>query len=164
MTRLSVSDSRAADGDKEFFQMVNFQASSNLPTSGFSSWTGSLTIQGIRQGTGVGTASDSNSGAAAAAILPVAARRDDFTVTSTGAVTYQHGRMFGVRNLRFVSDLRLNAQALLPILNGPRDQEMAAWDNRFDYAIGRTQVRLIALVARVKSPTLLLIGLGWFLL
>ena len=69
-------------------------------------------------------------------------------------MTYQHGRMFGVRNLRFVSDLRLNAQALLPILNGPRDQEMAAWDNRFDYAIGRTQVRLIALVARVKSPTL----------
>jgi hypothetical protein len=151
MMRLSASDSRALDGNEEYFQMVNFQATSNLPTSSFSSWTGSLTIQGIRQG----LRQDVPLGGVPTSSVPLdVMRRKNFDVTSTGSVTYQHTRMFGVRNLRYVSDLRVNAQALLPILNGSREQEMAAWDNRFDYSIGRTQLRVIALMARIKSPTL----------
>jgi hypothetical protein len=75
-----------------------------------------------------------------------------FVTTSGGSLTYQHQRVFGVRRLRFVSDLRLNSQALLPLLGGPQDQETAAWENRLDYSIGRTQLRLNMLIARNSVP------------
>jgi len=75
-----------------------------------------------------------------------------FTINSSGSVTYMHTRFLGVRNLRFTSDVRLNGQALLPVFGGPQDQEVAAWDNRIDYFIGRTQLRVATLIARTKSP------------
>lgn len=126
--RLSGSDSRALDGQQEFFQIINFQASSNLPTSGYSSWTGNLTIQATRQG-GNSTGSDSE---------PVRG----FVTNSGGSISYQNQRFLGNRRLRFGSDLRLNSLALLPLLGGSGDQEAAAWDNRLDYSIGRTQLRV----------------------
>jgi hypothetical protein len=143
MVRLSASDSRSISGRKEMFQMVNLQASSSMPSGGHSYWGGNLTIQAVRQATPT-TITD---------LDPVIAQELDkqnkqFVTTSSGTLTYQHTRPFGVRGLRFASDLRLNSQALLPVLGGPKDQETAAWENRFDYTIGRLQVRLSMLVAR----------------
>ena len=144
--RLSFSDSRALDGKREFFQLVNFQASSNMPTDRYSSWTGNLTIQGVRQGanTTTGNANTPNSQAETLLI-------GGFAVNSGGAISYQNQRVFGVRRLRFTSDLRLNSTALLPLLGSSKDQETAAWDNRFDYSIGRTQLRLAALISRTSA-------------
>jgi hypothetical protein len=147
MIRLSASDSRSVSGRKESFQLINLQASSNLPTGEYSSWTGNLTIQGVRQEyailgntTEFGFSQQNSS------------QEHGFVTTSGGSLTYQHQRIFGIRRLRFVSDLRLNSQALLPLLGGPQDQETAAWENRLDYSIGRTQLRLNMLIARNSAP------------
>ena len=147
MIRLSASDSRSVSGRKESFQLINLQASSNLPTGEYSSWTGNLTIQGVRQEYAIlgntnelGIFQQNSSG------------EEGFVTTSGGSLTYQHQRVFGVRRLRFMSDLRLNSQALLPLLGGPQDQETAAWENRLDYSIGRTQLRLNMLIARNSVP------------
>ncbi|WP_136416688.1 hypothetical protein [Herbaspirillum sp. ST 5-3] len=149
--RLSASDSRSLDGNQDYFQMINFQASSNLSTSANTSWNGSLTVQAVRQGSNqpflvapIGTQP--------AGIYQGTTYDGQFKTTSSGALTYQNQRLFGVRRLRFVSDLRLNSEALLPMLGGPTDQEMAAWENRVDYWIGRTMLRVNTLVARTKVP------------
>lgn len=128
LLRLSASDSRALDGNQEFFQLVNFQASSSLPASSYSSWNGNLTIQAVRQGKKESLSSvDPNRG---------------FVTSSGGSIGYQNQRLFGNRRLRFVSDLRLNSQALLPLFGSGVDQEVMAWDNRLNYSIGRTQLQL----------------------
>jgi hypothetical protein len=151
LMRLSASDSRALDGNQEYFQLINFQASSNLPTSGYTSWSGSLTVQAVRQGGHHIPSFSINNGTLTNNGL-VSATDGKFVTTSSGALTYQNQRFFGVRRLRFVSDLRLNGQALLPLFGGPQDQEMAAWENRWDYAIGRTLLRVNTLIARTKVP------------
>jgi hypothetical protein len=147
--RLSASDSRELGGRREFFQLINLQASSDLPTGQFSSWSGNLTVQAVRQ--------SSNTFVDLGAPVPTTTLANQepkrgYELSSGASLTYQNQRMFGVRRLRFVSDLRLNSQALLPLLGSVRDQETAAWDNRFDYAIGRTQLRLSAIIARNGTP------------
>lgn len=121
---LSASDSRTMDDQNESFQMVNSQISSSIPTGRFSAWSGNLTTQAVRQ--------HSNMSA------------DGVVTTSSGSISYQNQRLFGVRRLRFLSDLRLNSEELLPILGGPQNQETAAWENTLDYSIGRTQFRMSA--------------------
>jgi hypothetical protein len=147
MIRLSASDSRSVSGRKESFQLINLQASSNLPTGEYSSWTGNLTIQGVRQEYAI-LGSTTELGI----FQKNSSQEQGWVTTSGGSLTYQHQRIFGVRRLRFVSDLRLNSQALLPLLGGPQDQETAAWENRLDYSIGRTQLRLNMLIARNSAP------------
>lgn len=150
MVRFSASDSRALGGNQEFFQMFNMQAYSNLPTGAYSSWNGNLTIQAVRQGSAIQLGSlDPNTLDPNSPFNP--ANQRSFVITSNGSLTYQNQRAFGVRRLRFTSDVRLNSQALLPLLAGPKDQETAAWENRFDYIIGRTQLRMSILYARTKG-------------
>lgn len=139
---LSATDSRSLDENREFFQSIGFQASSNVPASYTSSWSGNLTIQAVRQ-----------------SVLQVPGTTGEragpnVSTNSSGSLTYQEQRLFGVRRLRLLSDLRLNGQSLLPLFGGPQDQEMAAWDTRLDYMIGRTQIRLSFLIARTATPVL----------
>ena len=143
LVRLSASDSRALDGNQAFFQLFNLQASSNLATSGYSSWNGNLTIQATRQGKNSPLVANNSS-----------AENDDkgFQTSSSGSISYQHQRLFGYRRLRFASDLRLNSDALLPLFGSDEAQELAAWANSLDYSIGRTQLRLNLLIARTSSP------------
>jgi hypothetical protein len=148
LIRLSLTDSRALDADRAYFQLVNFQASSNLPTSGYSSWTGNLTLQAVRQGRDA---------------VERDAQADASNATSaSGMLSYQTQRFLGVRNLRFGSDLRLNIQSqqsqraflqqsFFSQLESRSDQETAAWINHLDYAIGRTQVRLQLMVSRSNA-------------
>lgn len=139
LVRLSASDSRELDGQEEFFQLVNFQASSNLPTGRFSIWTGNFTIQSTRQGRKPGVSTTEF--------------EKGFVTSSSGSISYQNQRLFGYRRLRFTSDLRLNSDALLPLFGSAADQELAAWDNRVDYAVGRTQLRLNFLISSSSSST-----------
>ena len=143
MVMVNVSDSRSLEGDKQFFQMVNLQVSGNLGFGANSSLSGNLSIQATRQ-------SVSN-------LLPTQigspfANTGDFVTTSNGSISYRNQRLFGVRRLVLTSDLRMNSQALLPMLGGPLDQEMAAWDTRIEYVIGLTTLRANALVARTIVP------------
>lgn len=142
--RLSASDSRSLDGPRDFYQMINFQASSNMATGPNTSWSGNLTVQSVRQGRDP---------------LPSAATGDsvqvpnqDFVTNSSGSINYQNQRTFGVRRLRFSSDLRLNGQSLLPVFGGSKVQELAAWQNSLDYSIGRTQLRLNFLISSSGLP------------
>ena len=147
MLRLSASDARALSGNKEFFQLVNLQATTNLATSNFSTWNGGLTIQAVRQS------------AAFVHFDPLAPNapleqtfNPRWVATSSGSLSYQNQRLFKVARLRFTSDLRLNAQGLLPLLGKARDQETAAWENRLEYAIGRTQLRISVVISRANGP------------
>jgi hypothetical protein len=133
---LSISDSRTLGGG-DAFQMANFQASSNLPSGRYSSWAASLTIQAVRQHIG-----------------PIGRTENPgFTTNSSGSISYQNQRAFGVPRLHFVSDIRLNSQALLPLLNGPEEQATSSWENSLDYGIGRTQLRLNTRVAKIGGKT-----------
>jgi hypothetical protein len=145
--RLSASDSRSLDGRKDFYQLINFQASSNLQTGPNSSWNGNFTIQSTRQGKDPLPVS-----AAASAATSNEVPNQDFVTNSSGSLTYQNQRMFGVRRLRFTSDLRVNGQSLLPIFGSSKSQELAAWENRLEYAIGRTQLRLNFTISSNGTP------------
>ena len=143
LLRLNASDTRALDGNKEFFQLINFQASSNLPTSLYSSWSGNLTAQAVRQGKNTlsGNANPFNT-------QTNTGTDGGFLTSSSGSISYQNQRLFGVRRLHFLSDLRLNGQSLLPIFSSAKERETAAWENRFDYSIGRTVLRLNVMISR----------------
>lgn len=139
--RLSVSDSRAIGGAPQYFQMINLQLSGNIVLSGASSLNGNLTIQGVRQ-----NASDPR-----LAQLGLVQEKG-FKTTSNGSISYRNQRLFGVRQLMLTSSLRMNSQALLPMLGGPLDQEMAAWDTSLDYLIGRLTFRVNTLIAQTTAP------------
>ncbi|MBC7860415.1 MAG: hypothetical protein H7Z39_16900, partial [Burkholderiaceae bacterium] len=144
--QLGANDSRSLGVAREFYQSVNLQLSSNVASGPSSAWAGNLTVQVSRQ-SALNVAKLDPGGQ----VVDAGPR----TVTSTdssGTLSYQQQRLFGLRNLRLASDLRLNAQALLPMFGGPQDQEMAAWDTRFNYMIGRTQLRLTFLLARTATP------------
>lgn len=139
----SASDSRSVDGDKQFFQMLNLQLSGNMSLGGSSTLHGNLSIQATRQSvfnpfltTGFGSRNNDGS----------------FVTTSNGSISYRNARLFGVRRLTFTTDLRMTSQALLPMLGGPLDQEMAAWDTRLEYVLGLTTLRMNTLVARTIMP------------
>lgn len=129
--RLSASDSRAVSGSEDFFQLLNLQASRNENLSRNASWGGNLTIQAVRQSTGA---------------MPVAT----FT-TSSADLSYRHMRVFGVPRLRFASELRIYGDAPLPLLASPEQQETRSWENRLDYSIGRTQLRLSGRLSEINK-------------
>jgi hypothetical protein len=152
MVQLSVSDSRALAGTRAFFQMANLQASSSLPTSGQSSWTGSLTIQAVRQSVNARPEETDPFNPQVNPFGGPSPAGAGFVITSSGAISYQNQRVFGVRRLRFSSDLRLNSDALLPLLGSVKDEQLASWDNRLDYQIGRTQLRLATQISSSRTP------------
>ena len=144
--RLSASDSRAVSGANDFFQLLNLQASRNEGLSRNASWAGNLTIQAVRQKSGIMPAAYYNT--------PVATTTSDTPVTTTTSsadLSYRHQRVFGVPRLRFVSELRIYGDMPMPVFAGPRLQETRSWENRMDYSIGRLQLRLSARVSEVNS-------------
>jgi hypothetical protein len=144
---MNASDSRSLGGPQESFQLINFQVSSNVPAGRFSSFSGSLTVQATRQEAPTFLLTPEQQ------LQPeLYAQRQGFIVTSSGSVSYQHSRVFGVPRLRFMSDLRLNnSQLLQPTLGAPQDMETASWDNNLDYTVGRTIARVNTRVAKLAG-------------
>jgi len=144
---VTASDTRQL-GSGEFFQMVNLQLNSNLVSGAYGTLSGNLTVQAARQ-SGSLLVGDGNDP------LQQLTRRGDKLVTtvSSGALAYHNERLFGVPRLRLTSGLRLNSQALLPLLGREGDQQTAAWDTQLDYRIGLTTLRLALLVARSPLVT-----------
>lgn len=142
---MNASDSRSLGVERDSFQMINFQASSSMPAGRFGSLSGNLTIQAVRQEAPMFLLNQQQQ------LNPTFAPKQGFVLTSSGSLSYMHSRVFGIPRLRFMSDVRLNSQALLPMLGGPQDMETASWDNMLDYAIGRTHMRLNSRVAQLAG-------------
>lgn len=139
LVHLSANDSRAMGGTPYFFQLINLQASLNESLGRNVTWGGNLTVQAARQGT---------------ATTPALT-----TTTSSADLSYRHQRAFNVPRLRFTSELRIFGDSLVPVLATPDQQETRSWENRFDYSIGRLQLRLSARVAEVNKTKQ---SLYWF--
>lgn len=140
---VTASDTRELSGSGEFFQLVNLQLTSSLIRGAYGALSGNLTVQAARQ-SGVLLVGDGNDP------LQQLTRAGDKEVTtvSSGSLSYNNERLFGVPRLRLMSALRLNSQALLPVLGKEGDQQTAAWENQLDYRIGLTTLRFSLLVAR----------------
>ena len=146
--RLSASDSRAVSGTNDFFQLINLQASRNEGLSRNASWTGNLTLQAVRQKTGIMPNAYYN---APVTTLTTPDTPVTTTTTSSANLSYRHQRAFGVPRLNFVSELRIYGDMPLPVFAGPRQQESRSWENRLDYSIGRLQLRLSARISEISS-------------
>lgn len=139
----SASDTRELSGTGEFYQLLTLQGSSNLVSGAHGALSGNLTVQAARQ-SGVilvGDGSDPLQRFTGAGDKQV-------TTVSSGALTYQNERWFGVPRLRLSSSLRLNSHALLPVLGKEGDRQTAAWETELEYRIGLATLRLAYLVAR----------------
>ena len=114
--QLTLSDGRSFGDQEGNQQFVNFQIQRTRYLDRLSNLTGNLTIQYVSQ--------DFNR------------QGDNDRVTGTGQLNYTHSAVFGVPRLRFLSDLRLSRTDV----SGNMDR--LEWENRLDYTIGLTQVRM----------------------
>ena len=109
--QFTLSDSRALTDTEDEQQLINFQVLRVQPLNRSSFFSGNLTVQYVRQEfPELGVSSD--------------------VATATGRVDYQHSNVFGMTNLRFLSNLFVSRAAV------EQGIDRAEWDNRLDYAIG----------------------------
>jgi len=134
---LTAADARTFGTTRNDFQLVNLQATRQNPLDSFSSWSGNLTVQGTRQ------RSAGDSGGAG------------FQWTTTGNVSYQHQRAFGIPRLRFTGTYTASVQRLSSRAGGDidasRDFTSSSAEGRFDYYIGKLEMRLSLRTAVVEE-------------
>ncbi len=143
--RASGSDSRNLGGAEEVFQLLNLQASLTQVSGNRSSWNGNLTLQGTRQIT-----PDTPDGG--------------FDVAASGDLSYLNTRFFGINRLRFISQYKVNDTRFSNRNSGQleaisRNQESRSWENRMEYAIGRTNLSLGLRLAEVEGEARYLLQL-----
>jgi hypothetical protein len=125
--RLSASDTRRFGDDEFGLQLINFQASQNHQLTRESFWTGNITFQLNR---------------------PLDDSEDDLLDLNTSIdISYTNQRFFGVPRLRFVSELRYLSNSLLNVVRSESmddiEDDDSFWQNRLEYYLGRTQLRLL---------------------
>jgi hypothetical protein len=130
------ADARSSGTNESTFQLVNVQVSGQLQFNRYSTATANFTLQGSRQST------DSTPDAG-------------FTINTSGSLTYQHARAFGVSRLRYYAaynayDTRFRNR-LQGDIDAPRDQISQSFDQRLDYNIGRVELRLAARFAVIEG-------------
>lgn len=130
------ADSRTAGHNENQFQLVNLQATGQIQVDRYSFGAANLTIQGTRQNT------PTTPGAG-------------FSFNSNGSLSYQHLRAFGVPQLRYYALYAVNEtqfrSRLLGDINAPREQVNQSLEQRFEYNIGRVELRLTARLARIEG-------------
>ncbi len=118
------TDSRSRYGQKEeIYQFANLQFSGHINFKNSSSLNGTLSIQGVHRTNG----NTSNK---------------ELDTHSSANLVYRHYRAFDVPRLRFTSDLKLNAESVLPVAFDEDKTQRNVWENRLDYSIGRLDLRL----------------------
>ncbi|HLB80213.1 MAG TPA: hypothetical protein VJJ77_06895, partial [Dongiaceae bacterium] len=124
--RASVSDRRdLVGGDGLEFQLIQFVLSRQETIDLTSSWLANLSVQASRQ-----KSADQDA---------------KTTVSANGTAAYRETDIFGVRDLRFISELTLSALGLESVLTETEDEEdtrladrfHSEWANRLEYRIGR---------------------------
>jgi hypothetical protein len=144
---LTASDSRSVGDTNNAFQLINLQATRQSLLSRVSSWSGNITVQAARQHT------ETDLDFTDPGLAPQ--QTDTQTLSYSINLSYQHMRAFGVRNLRFTALATANSQVLNSRQEGDIDAPPEAIDNslelRFDYFIGRLQMRLSARTAEIAQ-------------
>lgn len=134
--RLSGTDSKFLDGQKEAFQLINLQLTRTLDFDRNSSLAGSLTVQRARSRSERPDFDNATEGGR-------------YTTTASAELAYRHQRAFGVPRLVFSSQLRLNREELIPAIGLVEERELRSWENRLDYSIGRLESRFMIRVAEI---------------
>jgi len=132
LASLSASDSRAWGFADSNFQLVNMQLSGQANLGRYSSLVANYTVQATRQGSG-----------------------EEWTLSRNGGGTYQHNRVLGVAQLRYIaiyerSDYQLNTR-LQGDLNAPREQVAWSFEQRLEYRIGKLETRITFRVAEIDG-------------
>lgn len=133
-TRFLASDTRRIDGQDFSFNLINLQGSGVLQTSRFSAWSGNITWQ-MSRSTANGVSSP-------------------WLNSLSAYLNFQRDRVFGVRLLRFTSELRALSDDLAVAsadTTATDRRETLSWSNRLDYIVGRTQMSLRAAVSEVDG-------------
>ena len=134
--RLSASDSRYLDGQRETFQLLNLQLTHNVEFGRTRTFSGNLTLQATRRvSERPGFENSVNAGKP--------------EPTASADLNYRHQKVFGIPRMVFFSQLLLNRQELVQPLGAPIEREFRSWENRLDYNIGRLETRLLARLADV---------------
>lgn len=132
--RLLASDTRRIDGQDYTFDLINAQASGVYQASRYTVWSANLTYQ-LSRSTSDGTSSP-------------------WLTSASGYLNYQRDRLFGVRLLRFTSELRALTDDLAVVSTDSTTldrRETLSWTNRLDYIVGRTQTSLRAALSEVDG-------------
>ena len=144
MLGLTASETRTTGDGEQRFQLVNLQASGQLPFSRWSSASASLTVQATRQSASLAFPAATNSATAGG-----------FIINAGGTLSYQHARVFDVPRLRYYALLNLNQNQGLTRLEGdinaPIERVNWAFEQRLDYNIGRLGMQLSMRVAEVEG-------------
>jgi hypothetical protein len=142
---LSASDSRTWERGSGRFQLVNLQVSRRTQLSRHTNWSGNLTTQASRSDN---TQVDAFTGTQRSA-------EPGWQRYSSGSLSYENQRLFGVPQLRFTTLLAVNTQQLesrsAGDIDAPRERITKSLESRLDYSIGRLETRLSARLARVDG-------------
>jgi len=132
LASVSASDSRSWGFAPSDFQLVNLQLSGQANLGRYSSLVANYTVQATRQGSG-----------------------EEWTLSRNGGGTYQHQRVFGIAQLRYIaiyerSDYQLNTR-LQGDLNAPREQVAWSFEQRLEYRIGKLETRVMFRIAEIDG-------------
>lgn len=151
----SLSDNRTMGDNPSAFQMLNVQVNGRWRTSAYSELSANLTWQLSRQ--------QSESQTETVVIdefgRPVVVDNKSLSRTSnlSGNLGYSHGRLLGVRGLRYSLDFRANTNRDQSRIRGNPDAlrapDQAAWDldQRLLYRIGRLDTELQFRIAEIND-------------
>ncbi|NMG77701.1 hypothetical protein GPA25_23415 [Aromatoleum diolicum] len=151
----SVSDNRTMGDNPSAFQMLNVQVNGRWHINAYSELNANLTWQLSRQ--------QSESQTDTVIIdefgRPIIVDNESLSRTSSlsGNLGYSHGRLLGVRGLRYTLDFRANTNRDQSRIRGNpdalRSPDQAAWDldQRLRYRIGRIDTELQIRIAEISD-------------
>lgn len=138
LIRLSATDSRFLDGQREIFQLFNLQMTRAQEFGRDRSFSGNLTIQTARnRSERLGFDSPAQDG--------------KFGTTTSAELVYRHQNVFQIPRLVFYSQLRLNRAEVVQFIGSPGERELRSWENRIDYNIGRLEMRFLIRMADIDG-------------
>lgn len=133
---LTLADARTHGANENSFQIINLQSSGQIQLSRDAFASANLTLQGTRQST---------------PSIPAAG----FTYNSSGNLNYSHTRAFNVPQLSYSLIYTANQTQYQSRLQGdidaPREQVNQSLEQRFDYRVGRLEMRLSGRMARTEG-------------
>lgn len=150
---LTAADARNVGGVRTSFQIANLQASRQNSLTRMSYWAGHLTLQWTRQ-TSPTLSSNPESAPGAA---PIELRSGGTNLTATGSLSYFNQRVLDIPRLRFTATATLASQQFDTRLAGNpearRENVSRLVEGRFDYTIGRLDLRFSARSAVIDGRT-----------